>query len=229
MIRLCIFLAALLPLTGQAGGHQSLDSIAAAAVAAVESRLADEDLERQVLAGRLDRRLKLAACDRELSAVITGDGQLKQRVSVGVRCEGSSPWSLYVPVTIKRFDRVLVSRRALSRGSRLTAEDFVLRRMDISRLGQGYMRDPARAEGMIVKRPLRTGSIIKGFHLKAPNAIVKGEKVHIRAQSGHFEIRMQGEALENGALGQLISVKNLSSRRTVQGVVAKPGLVEVRL
>ena len=46
---------------------------------------------------RLDPRLRLAACDRELTVALESPAQPIGRVTVSVRCEGSTPWSIYVP------------------------------------------------------------------------------------------------------------------------------------
>ena len=39
--------------------------------------------------------------------------------------------------------------------------------------------------------------------------------------------RMAGEALQDGAKGEMIRVRNLSSRQELQGEVVAPGLVRV--
>ena len=50
----------------------------------------------EIAVGNLDSRLSLARCDRALQGYLPPGGQLIGNVSVGVRCDGSHPWKMYV-------------------------------------------------------------------------------------------------------------------------------------
>ena len=71
--------------------------------------------------GSLDSRLKLAACDQPLATYDSPNGLNGGRGVVGVRCNGSKPWKIYVPVRIALMESVVVSRRAIVRGQELSA------------------------------------------------------------------------------------------------------------
>ena len=51
----------------------------------------------------------------------------------------------------------------------------------------------------------------------------------ISARSGTIQVRMPGEALSNGTLGQQIQVRNLGSRRVIKARVVGQGQVEVAM
>jgi flagellar basal body P-ring formation protein FlgA len=53
--------------------------------------------------------------------------------------------------------------------------------------------------------------------------------VVISARSGAINVRMPGEALSGGILGQQISVRNLTSQRVIKARVMGPGQVEVEM
>ena len=57
----------------------------------------------------------------------------------------------------------------------------------------------------------------------------KGDVVDIVAESQGLQIRMTGKAINNGAKGQRINVKNLSSNRIIQAIVKNSGLVQIAL
>ncbi|MEW8014734.1 MAG: flagellar basal body P-ring formation chaperone FlgA [Candidatus Sedimenticola endophacoides] len=83
--------------------------------------------------------------------------------------------------------------------------------------------------GNTLKRSLRMGSVLLPTHIKAPYAIKRGERVSIIAKSGELYVRMQGKALESGALNDRIQVRNESSDRKIEALVTARGVVEVTL
>lgn len=210
---------------------QSEDSIRNAAARFVLSQLPPDQPGRPgVEVGRLDPRLRLVACDQELEAFLPPGGRIIGGTTVGVRCPGSKPWSLYVPVKVAMHARILVAARPLARGTRLTPEDLQLEERDVAALTQGYLTAPQQAYGQVLKRSIPGGSPVVPAALEAPHAIRRGEKVTVVARgAGGVEVRMAGTALMDGAAGERIRVRNLSSERTVEGTVAGAGVVEVNL
>ena len=81
----------------------------------------EPEAEIDVQVGRLDPRLRLANCDQPLVANDARAGQDGAASSVEVRCDGSQPWSLYVPVTLVRFADVVVA--ALSAATQRRGHD----------------------------------------------------------------------------------------------------------
>jgi flagella basal body P-ring formation protein FlgA len=63
--------------------------------------------------------------------------------------------------------------------------------------------------------------------VKASAAIRKGDSVVIRAVAGSLVVRMKGLALQEGAVGKQIQVRNVQSRRIIRAIVTGPGQVEV--
>ncbi len=208
---------------------QSLESI----TEAVETFLLDETAhsasEVVVEVGRIDSRLRLSQCELPLEAYWPDAARRVGNVAVGVRCESPSSWSLFVRARLELREEVLVSSRPLSRGARLTAEDMELVSQDISRLNQGYFTEPQALIGSVLTRPIRAGTVYTPALAKAASVIKRGQRVSILAQSEHIQVRMEGEALSDGAVGDVIRVRNLSSRQEVEAVVVGPGLVQVRM
>jgi flagella basal body P-ring formation protein FlgA len=65
--------------------------------------------------------------------------------------------------------------------------------------------------------------------LTAPSAVKKGERVTITAALSSINIKMSGKALSNGSIGEMIKVKNISSNKTIEAQVIRPGIVQVRM
>lgn len=224
-------LAAAFPLATEAAGEwQSLEGIRAEVQAFLEQQTAEGYTNAPTVeVGSVDPRLRLPACTGPLEAFLPRGGRLVGHVTVGVRCAAPKAWTLYVQATVRPMAHVVVAGRALSRGVELGPDDVELQERDLSRLTGGYITDLDSVFGMKLRRSVRAGLPLNESLLQAPLAIRRGERVTILARSGELEVRMEGEATTDGAQGQVIRVRNLSSRREIEAVVVAPGLVEVRM
>lgn len=210
------------------GALQSHDSILQAATEYARGMaLAEHGADVEVVPGRLDRRLRLAACDRPLQTFTPPGRRSIGNTTVGVRCEGSNPWTLYVPITVNVYGEVVVTRTALSRGELIDASKVKVARYNLAKLPQGYFHDPVQVQGMLARRNLAAGQPLVPAMLKAQKIVERGQRVTMLAGGNGLEVRMPGVALSHGARGERIRVRNLSSKRVVEGVVVEPGLVRV--
>lgn len=182
-----------------------------------------------VRAGKLDSRLRLSHCDVPLEAFQPQGGKTLGNITVGVRCSGSNSWSLYVPVKVSIYDRVVAAARPLSRGDVIGDGDVKLVERDLAQLHSGYYSDPAEVAGMEVTRTIATDAALSNHLVKEPLQVRRGQRVVLVAESGGLEVRMSGEALDDGATGARIKVRNLSSKRIVDGTVLSATVVRVAM
>ena len=224
---LLLLAIAALPASAGESATESHDNIRAAAERHVLDRIDDLQGRVEVKVGSLDSRLRLAECDLALETYDSPNALNGGRGVVGVRCEGSNPWKLYVPVRIAVFDEVVVTRRSVVRGETLQADDLTLSEMDTSRLRKAYFTHIDDAIGLLSKRSIASGSVVHAGLLKRANLVKRGSKVEIIANFDGLDVRMRGEALADGGRGDRIRVKNLSSGRVVTGTVTGSGVVHV--
>lgn len=178
---------------------------------------------------RLDPRLRLAACDTDMTQSLESPAQPIGRVTVRVSCPGSTPWTVFVPAQVRIFRPVVVLKNPLKRDSIVGPADIALIEHDIGLLGRGYFTDPAQAIGKKLTRPAQVDQVLTPAQLRLAESVKRGDQVVIAAHSGGISVRMQGEALSAGSLGQQISVRNLSSQRVIRARVTGPGQVEVEM
>ena len=181
----------------------------------------------RVEVGSLDRRLRLPQCDKPLSAFLSPTSRGATRQSVGVRCEGAVPWSLYVPVTIERPGQVVVAARPIPRGQVITEEDVRVAERDLGTLHRGYLTDPAQAIGQRAERDLPGDEALSPANLGKPNVIKRGAEITIVAADELLDVRVGGVALASGGIGDRIRVRNASSKRELDAVVVGEGIVQV--
>jgi flagella basal body P-ring formation protein FlgA len=182
-----------------------------------------------VEAGALDTRLQLPACPAALATALAPGSRELGPVTVSVRCPGPKPWTVYVPVRVQQFIEVLVAARPLARGEEIRAQDVSLVRQEVSMVSGGYLTDPAELAGKRLKRPLAPGALLSPQALESPPVVRRGQSVTILARNNGFEVRMAGEALNDAAPGEPVRVRNLHTKKVVEGTVLRTGTVQVAL
>ncbi|MDQ0126523.1 flagella basal body P-ring formation protein FlgA [Pseudomonas lini] len=197
----------------------------------VEDYLASSQTEGryEIQVNPLDPRLRMPMCDRELTASLESPAKPLGRVTVKVRCEGASPWTVFVPAQVRLFRDIVTTTRPLRRTGIVEPDDVTLRERDISLINQGYLTSVEQAIGQKLTRPMVADQVVTLVHLEQAEVISKGDQVVITARSGTLSVRMPGEALSNGGMREQIRVKNLNSQRVIKAQVIAPGQVEVAM
>lgn len=182
----------------------------------------------QITVGALDPRLRLAACTTGLVAFLPAGARAQGHTTVGVRCNGQPPWQIYVPAVVRIFEQVLVATRPLPRGTPLTPDDVRLMKRDLTTLPFGYVQDPAKVVGNQLKQPLTAGSVLLPSQIEGRRLVRRGETVTIISNTTGLTVRMQGQAMADGAAGDWIKVRNPLTKKEVSGQVTAEGQVQVK-
>ncbi len=233
-ITLCVstLLAAFLALTSSAHADvtiQSLESIEHAVHAFLGQRIPNSGADTSIRVGKLDPRLRLAHCREPLKVYYPSSSGWGRNMTLGVRCSAPKPWTIYVTARAIMRSPVLVASRSLARGTILGPEDIELQVMDTGLGRYGYFTEETPVLNQRLKRPVTVGKPIIKTMLEQQAVVKRGERVSIVARATGFSVRMIGKALEDAGLGDPVRVRNLSSKKTIQGRVASPGLVQVTL
>lgn len=178
--------------------------------------------------GYLDSRLRLARCQLPLEAFFPPNGQSVIATSVGVRCSQPS-WQIYIPVTIHAYTTVLTASHSLAKGTILATTDLQPKKREISRYRSGIFRDKNDLIGMVLKRPLAQGSVLTPREVEPKRLVRRGESVVIMAKAGGMIVRVQGQALMDGAHGDMIQVRNTNSGRKIQAEVVDTATVMIKM
>jgi flagella basal body P-ring formation protein FlgA len=207
--------------------HDEIRDTAEAYAVGVATSLAPAGATIRATATRLDPRLRLPSCSAAISAFGMA-GQAGIPSSVGVRCDGERPWSIYVPVRVEVIADVVVLATVAERGAAVRAEQLRLEPRDVGALIRGYLTDVAATEGMVLTRPLQAGAVLDPTLLAPERIVFRGERVQLRAGSGPIAVSVEGEALADAARGERVRVRNMASGTVVEGIVAAAGVVQTR-
>ncbi|SHM15570.1 flagellar basal body P-ring formation chaperone FlgA [Roseibium suaedae] len=122
---------------------------------------------------------------------------------------------------------VAVLAQPLRRGSVLRAEDLTLVRQPRARVPANALIDATEVAGLAARNNLRAGTPLLKTDFERPILITRGEKVTVTYELPGMKLTTRGEALEDGAEGDVIDIQNLQSKRKVPGVVTSRGQVRV--
>ncbi len=221
--------SALMPTQLPAGEIQSHDSILQAARQHILDQSNDYPSPPEITVGRLDNRLRLTKCELPLETFTPLGKRRMGRITVGVKCDGKNPWSLFVPIDVKVMTEVVVAKNSLPRGAILGPGDVTMKKRNLARLNRGYLEQPKLAVGKKLRQRLRQNQVVIPSQLDTPDAIKRNSRIVITASNKLLQIHMAGKALQNGSIGELIKVRNESSNRELEARVVAPGIVEVAM
>lgn len=109
----------------------------------------------------------------------------------------------------------VTTTRALPRGAILKARDVTGPFAEEDYVGQELIR------------AVRAGAILTPRHVRIPRLVKRNETVTLIFRQGALTMETMGRSLDEGALGDRVSVMNASSRKRIMGHVIGPGQVEV--
>lgn len=175
--------------------------------------------------GAIDSRLRLAKCPNAESFLPPGV-RLWGNITVGIRCQEPSPWTIYVPVTVTVMASAVIATKSLQQGQVLTRADVSVQQSDVTQMPAGVIADIDQVLGKTLSGSIASGQPIRANLLRAPQMIKSGQTVKLIAQGGSFQVSADGKALGNAALGQVVSVRT-GNGKVVSGVVKEDGSVEI--
>jgi flagellar basal body P-ring formation protein FlgA len=119
-----------------------------------------------------------------------------------------------------------VPARNIDRNEVLKSSDVVVERRPKAEVGtDAATRD--RAVGMQARRQLRAGQPLKTADLVKPDLVTRDQNVTLIYEAVGLYLTIRGKALEGGTEGDVVSVLNLQSKRTVSGTVIGRGQVSI--
>lgn len=190
-----------------------------------------QDSKIQVTVDKIDSRLKLKPCtETNLEVFNPFPTSTARATTMGIRCQANdNRWTIYVPVRVNIHKSVLVAKRTLPKGTKISKDDIDIEQMDVSQLKQGFFTQPEQVIDQICKTSISQGNAIAPPLLQTASLVHKGEQVTIHALNEYINVSMEGVALSEGGVGDTIQVKNLSSKKIIEAEITAKHTVKVPL
>ena len=129
--------------------------------------------------------------------------------------------------TLVETAEAVMTMRALARGDTIKASDIAVERRPKAELGGELVASLDEAIGLVARGPLRAGHPLRRADLTKPEMVRRDETVTLIYEVPGILLTTRGKAIDAGAEGDVITVLNIQSKRTVQGVVSGPGRVTI--
>jgi flagella basal body P-ring formation protein FlgA len=169
----------------------------------------------------------LAPCS-SLDPFMPTGARLWGRMTVGVRCVGERPWTLYVQARVSINATYYLAARAIAPGEVLGNADLIARDGDITAMPQAIVTDPAQAVGAVALSRVPAGLPLRTDMLRAASSVSIGQNVRVVTGGSGFSISAEGIAMNNAAPGQQVRVKTAGGQ-IITGIVKDSQTVEVSL
>ena len=203
------------------------DEIEAEVIAAAQAELVRQHpgSEIEVLVNPINPSLALARCSSPLDIRFpyTSD----QRLTARVNCGDAKPWSIFVTARIALWKQVVITAEPITRGTRISANQLTLGRANVTREGNELYNRIDQVTGQRAKRSIGAQQPVSARDLEPALVVNRGDQVTLEVDRGGVTIRVKAIALEDGRLGEQISVQNVQSKRDVIAEVVGTGRVKI--
>ena len=153
------------------------------------------------------------------TVIVSCNKPLKWQITI--RTNADSAPKIYSKKKINKISnsiKLITLRNNLKKGEVIQKHDLKFDYKTNS-VGNGFFESFDKLVGRKINQNLSKGQVIKIRHLEENFMVSEGQSIIIFSDLYGVNIRMQGNALENGHFNELIKVKNISSGKIVQGRV----------
>lgn len=120
-----------------------------------------------------------------------------------------------------------VATKPLKKGEVVKAEDVKLERINGTAAGRDSIEQIGDLVGRSLVKDVGQGEMFRAGAVVVPPVIASGSRVTMIYRQGRLQATAIGTALETGAEGQEIKVRNESSGKVIEARVVEKGIVEV--
>jgi flagella basal body P-ring formation protein FlgA len=131
---------------------------------------------------------------------------------------------------VGRYDEMMqvpVLKRRLQSGDIISQDDIEWEAQPANHIRKNTIADSSQLIGKSPKRMVSEHRPIRTDEIAGPLLINKGARITLMYKSNALEIKTLGEAIDNGAKGDVIRVKNITSKSIIQGTVETGDRVRV--
>jgi flagella basal body P-ring formation protein FlgA len=204
---------------------QDQAEIRSAIEATIAPRLAAmHDGQGEVDIGTIDSRLHLPACSNIQVDLPPNNSAL---ITAKVSCPEPN-WTLYVPIHLHDWVDAVVAGANLAANTPLTPAVLTRGRADAFAGSGGLITDLHQAEGKILRVGVVAGTPILTPQLDLPISVHRGQRVMLTLTDSEMTIKTTATAMDDGRVGDTITVENTDSQKTLRATVARDGGVEIR-
>lgn len=148
---------------------------------------------------------------------------------VKVLMNGKDVERFNLSLEVRVYQQVFVAVAPIDRSTTITNGLVEPRYMDITQLSGEPVLVGTELTGKVTRRYISKDTIILREFVEDPKVIRRNDQVTIVVVVGSIQVRAAGKALQDGAMGEIIEVENISSGVKIKAVVTGPGTVQAKV
>lgn len=152
-----------------------------------------------------------------------GPGKVSYKLAVIE--QGTAEKAFWGSARVTVYKDAVVALRPMKGKTLIAREDVKLARVELVEAAESFSSIEEVA-GMVAKRPISAGAVIKKGYVKEEAVIKRGEKVTVNIEGPSIRIKSKGVAAQDGHIGAVVTVRTASGK-DVAGEVTGPGEITV--
>lgn len=149
-------------------------------------------------------------------------------VTFQIEAGGKAVGSYRESLKAKLLAPVWVAARRLDRGNPLDSSSCTLKTVDILAAGSSHLPPTADLSVYEASQTVQEGQPLTARDVSLRPLVRKNQLVDVIVNEGALQISMKGIALGTGGAGEMVSVRNIDSKKDFQAQVVSPNTVQVR-
>lgn len=151
------------------------------------------------------------------------------QVNVAVLLDGRRYATMQCLMKVHVFDMMVTANKQLIQGKEITADDLRIDEREYKGGNWNYFTDIKQVVGKVPRRGIGQGEIITSANIQNPIIIHSGALINLSGVVKGIRVTTQGKAMENGRVGDFITVMNVVSGKRVRAKVIDENNVEISL
>ena len=172
----------------------------------------------------LDSRIKQRTCETPLELSAANPISGNRQSTIKIKCLDKNNWQVFVHTRQVELIEIITASTGISKGQKITHHHLQKKKVAKHLTRSNQFKDVGALVGSRSKRNVRAGQPINYNYICN---VCKGDKVTILASFKGMTIKTQGEALQDGRIGDNIRVKNTKSGKKIQAQVETSKQVKV--
>jgi flagella basal body P-ring formation protein FlgA len=137
------------------------------------------------------------------------------RVKAVISVDGIPANNAEVSAWLDVFETVVCAAKDLPQGHIIKKRDLVEERKNISREMDEVVTDTGQLVGLMAKRSIRKGDMVKLSMVEKKPVVTRGDQVTILVESGLLRVTIPGTVLDDAFAGETVAVENSMSNKKI--------------
>lgn len=161
--------------------------------------------------------IKLQRCHNPVISMQYPATMLKKQL-LSISC-GKPYWHVYLQMQVSAIVPVVVAKKMILPHTLLNSDNLMTQQVNTSQLQHGYFSSLNHFPKSKTNTYIKQGAIITPRMLQKQFDVLARQNIKIISNADHVSVMMKGVALQSGMVGDRIKVKNIKTKKVLEGSI----------